>query len=122
MYLRNIIKGDIALAVHNVDDLQEREVLPGCFARILHSEKMTVVFWRLNPATTVPQHSHSAEQITHLVEGEMALTVGSDVHNLTSGGIIRIASDVPHSVVTTTECRIVDFFAPARNDLEGLLL
>ena len=107
---------------HDINKVPEREVLPGCFAKIFHSEAMTVVYWRLLAGTTVPRHSHPAEQITHLLDGEMDLTIGDEVHQLTSGKIVRIQSDIPHSVITSTECKIIDTFAPARSDLDGLLL
>ncbi len=100
-----------------INDIAEREVLPGCKARIVHADNMTLVYWSFDPGTVIPEHSHPHEQVANLLDGEFELTVGGETRGLRVGSVATIPSDTPHSGKAITAARILDVFHPIREDL-----
>ena len=41
-----------------IDDLEERELIPGTRVRFIHSDRMTVAHWHFDPGIDLPKHSH----------------------------------------------------------------
>lgn len=98
------------------DDLEEREPLPGCKGRFLHTDNMTVVYWQMEAGAPLPEHAHPHEQIVNMIAGEYELTVDGDTRLLTPGSVVVIPSNVVHSGRARTDCRIIDVFHPVRED------
>lgn len=99
-----------------LDQIEQREILPGCVARFVHSDSMTISYWNLQPGAVLPKHSHPHEQITTLIEGEMEMTLDGEVRELRPGMVVVIPSGGEHSVVARTACYVVDVFYPIRED------
>jgi quercetin dioxygenase-like cupin family protein len=99
-----------------MDDLEEREPIPGCKARFVHSENMTLAYWDIDAGAAVPEHRHVHEQICNVLEGRFELTVGREARLLEPGSIAVIAPNIPHSGRAITRCRIIDAFSPVRED------
>ncbi|MFA6471594.1 MAG: cupin domain-containing protein [Candidatus Latescibacterota bacterium] len=104
------------MAFFKLDEIPKREMLPGCTARFIHSENMTFSHWYLDKEAVIPLHSHPHEQVTTLIEGELELTIGSETRCLRPGSVAIIPSGSPHSVLTKTECYVLDVFYPVRED------
>jgi quercetin dioxygenase-like cupin family protein len=104
------------MVFQNISDISEREIVPGYRARFLHSEKMTLAFWEIDPGAELPEHSHFHEQVSNVLEGEFELTVNGERRILTPGVAAVIPPDVPHSGKAITACRILDIFQPCRED------
>ena len=101
---------------YNLAELQEREVVPGFFARFVHSENNTQAFWRVVEGAGLPAHTHPHEQVAIVLEGEFELTVEGTPYVLTPGDVFVIPGDVPHSGRALTPCRLLDTFYPVRED------
>ncbi len=93
-----------------------RELIPGAEVRFVHAERMTVAYWTFGPEIPFPEHSHPHEQITNIVEGEFELTVDGATEALTAGSFRVIPPGAVHSGRSITACRIIDVFAPVRED------
>ncbi len=100
----------------NLNDIAEREIVPGYRARFVHAEKMTLAYWEVEAGAALPEHSHPHEQIANVLEGEFELTVAGESRILVPGQVAVIPGDVPHSGRAVTDCRLIDAFQPARED------
>ncbi len=97
-------------------DITQHEVLPGCRARFVHGDDMTVSYWNIEPGAVIPDHAHPHEQIGSIIEGTMELTVAGEMRVVTAGHVATIPSNIPHSVKAITECYVIDVFYPVRED------
>ena len=99
-----------------IDDVEQKELIPGTRVRFVHSDRMTVAHWHFDPSIDLPVHSHPHDQITTVLEGEFELTVDSVPEVLTAGHYRVIPPDAVHSGRSITACKIIDVFSPVRED------
>jgi quercetin dioxygenase-like cupin family protein len=109
------VTGPAALA-----GLPEREVFPGFRGRFVHSDRMTFAYWTIAAGAALPAHSHPHEQVVNMLDGEFELTVDGTAHRLRAGDVFAIPGGVPHSGRALTEVRVLDVFAPVREDYRAL--
>ena len=81
-----------------------------------HLPGMTIGEVSLDVNTTVPMHAHPHEQITYVIEGRFEFTVGSESTVLEPGMAAMIPGNALHGGRTITACKVIDIFAPARDD------
>lgn len=94
-----------------------RAILDGSIrGHYAHTERMTIGEVRLDAGTVVPMHSHPHEQVTYVIEGRFEFTVGKETTVLEPGVAALIPSGVEHGGKTLTACKVIDLFAPVRED------
>lgn len=101
-----------------LSELKVLELAPGYRANVIHGDSMTVTHVEIEPGSALPTHSHPHEQIVNMIEGEFELTVDGKPLQLTPGSVVLIPSNVPHSGLSQTKCRIIDVFHPVREDMK----
>jgi len=99
-----------------LDELNEREVVPGFRLRAVHTENMTFSYWSARAGASLPGHSHPHEQVANMIEGELELTIDNETKILRPGDVAVIPSNTVHSAKAITDCRILDVFYPVRED------
>ena len=99
-----------------LEDIEAREVMPGYHGRFIHSERTTLVFWEIESNRPLPEHAHPHEQIVNILEGTFELIVDGMPYVLSAGDYFVIPPDVPHTGLSHTTCKILDVFAPVRED------
>ena len=104
------------MAVISVDAIQVREIFPGIRARIVHTERTSQSWVELDEGVAFPKHQHPHEQAVNVLEGTLELDVGGRTHRLSAGQSYVIPPDVPHAGRALTRCRVLDVFAPVRED------
>lgn len=100
----------------NLENIEEKEILPGFNARFVHSGNMTFAYWNIKADASLPAHSHHHEQVANMLEGELELTVGGEAKILRPGDVAVIPPNVTHSARAVTNCRVLDVFCPVRED------
>jgi quercetin dioxygenase-like cupin family protein len=101
------------------DGVEERTIIPGFHGRFISSERMTFVFWRLDPGAAAPEHSHPHEQVVHVYSGELEFVVDGSRAVLKAGDVLHIPSNVRHSGTALSEVRVMDVFSPVCEDYRG---
>lgn len=99
-----------------LNDLPVREIFPGFRARLVHTDHVSHSWVEIDAGGTFPEHQHPHEQVVNVLAGELELVVAGRPHRLTPGQVFVIPSNVPHSGRAITDCRVLDAFAPARDD------
>jgi quercetin dioxygenase-like cupin family protein len=99
-----------------IDRLPVRELFPGIRARLVHTDRVTHSWVEVAPGGTFPEHQHPHEQIVSVLSGELDLVVAGVSHRLVPGSVFVIPPNVPHSGGSTAGARVLDAFAPVRDD------
>jgi quercetin dioxygenase-like cupin family protein len=81
-----------------------------------HLDAMTIGEVHLDEGAIVPMHDHPHEQFTYVMEGRFEFTIGTETRILEPGVAALIPGGVTHGGRTLTACRVVDIFAPVRED------
>lgn len=102
--------------MQHLQDIPIKQPIPGFAGRMVHGDSSSLAFWEIRKDATLPEHRHVHEQITYIVEGELEMIIGGEKYLLTAGCVHVIPSNVPHSALAITPCKVIDSFAPARDD------
>jgi quercetin dioxygenase-like cupin family protein len=100
----------------HIKDIPKKELAPGILSKLVHGDKSSLSIVELSKGSVLPLHRHVHEQITYIVEGELEMMLGDEKHILKEGTVHVIPSNQPHSAVALTDCMVIDFFSPARDD------
>jgi unsaturated pyranuronate lyase len=100
----------------DLNSVEEIEIVPGYFAKFIHSKNMTIAYWNIKAGSALPAHSHLHEQISLVLSGEFELTVDGKPFLMKADHSYSIPANVPHSGKANTDCKIVDTFYPIRDD------
>ena len=100
----------------NLNEISEREVVPGFKGKFIHSDNVTIVHWDITAGAILSEHNHHHEQITNIINGELELTIEGITKILKSGELAVVPSNVKHSGRAITDCYVIDVFYPIRED------
>ena len=84
--------------------------------KFVHSENVSLAFWKLKANAILPDHSHIHEQVTAITKGELELTIDGKTSILIPGMVAIIPSNVKHFAKAITDCELTDVFYPIRED------
>jgi quercetin dioxygenase-like cupin family protein len=104
----------------SLESIQQKEVVPGFFARFIHTENMTFAYWNITAGDSIFEHSHIHEQVVNGLEGKFELIVNGDPVIVEPGTVVVIPSNVKHSGMAITDCKLLDVFYPVREDYRSL--
>jgi unsaturated pyranuronate lyase len=89
----------------------------GYLARAVHGEHLTLAVVEIEPAAVLPEHQHANEQFGMVIKGSVVFRVGDETKAVEPGGIWRIPSETPHTIIGgAAGAVVVDIFSPARED------
>jgi len=98
------------------DAIEPRTVIPGFVGRFAHSTTMSFVDWHIAAGAVLPQHSHPHEQVIHVFDGRLEVTVDGVTSVLSAGMVGVVPPGRPHSGRALTDCHVLDVFNPIRED------
>ena len=96
--------------LHEWKNIEEKTIVPGFRARFIHSANMTFALWDIDAGASLPEHAHPHEQVVHLLEGELSLTVAGINKVMKTGSVAVIPSNARHFGKAITTCRVLEVF------------
>jgi quercetin dioxygenase-like cupin family protein len=97
------------------------DICPGIKRQtVANGKTMYQMIAHLDAGSKMSEHRHPQEQIVHILEGRMRLIVEGEPHELSAGDSFYLPSNVPHSVETESETRVLDTFSPPRDEYLAL--
>lgn len=102
-----------------IPDLEPFHPAEGVEIRVIHGERMTMAFFRVDAGTRIPDHAHPHEQIGTVIRGVMELVVGGETFTVRAGEAYHVPGNVPHTGVCQEATELVEVFCPPREDLPG---
>jgi quercetin dioxygenase-like cupin family protein len=98
--------------------LPQIELGPGAMAYLFGSERMSVSFITQAPNITFKTHSHDNEEIVIVLDGERDEIVDGVLYRIKSGDIMVVPPGAVHGSHTYEQgCKVIEIFAPPRQDL-----
>lgn len=99
-----------------IKNIPPKEIVPGITGYYAHGDKHTFGLVEIKKGSVVPEHHHTQEQITYILEGELNMVIDGNPCTLTAGMYHIIPSNTLHSAVALTDCKVIDTFSPVRED------
>ncbi|HWE83801.1 MAG TPA: cupin domain-containing protein [Terracidiphilus sp.] len=107
------------MAIVEISRLPEIERLPGWRGRFFHSEHMTVAHYEFTHGSTIHEHQHPQEEIYHVLEGELELTVEGVTEVARAGLAAIVPGNARHSARALTDGRVLIVDSPRREDVRA---
>lgn len=85
----------------------------------IHTAHITVAFNEMKAGATVPAHQHLHETIDYVQEGALEMTIGDETVQMGAGTVAHVPHHVLHSAKAITDCKVINFFYPAREDFKA---
>lgn len=105
------------IKVYLKDKLSLKPSVPGAMMWAVGLDRAMLTYFEMGPNTKFPDHSHDAEQITMILEGELTFSYEGKTVTLTSGDVIAIPSNMRHAAFTGIKpCKAVDAWSPVREE------
>ena len=100
---------------YSLDATGERELYPGYFGKVIHTDNMTLVYWRAEAGACLPAHAHHHEQVVSVLEGRFELSIsGGETCELGPGEIAVIPGKTEHAGRAVSACSFLDVCYPVR--------
>jgi quercetin dioxygenase-like cupin family protein len=97
-------------------NIAPKELAPGLTGYYAHGTNMTLGLVEIKAGSNLPEHKHVHEQITYILEGQLDMNIGGEACTLTAGMYHVIPSNMLHSAIAKTDCKVMDVFNPVRED------
>ena len=105
------------MAFFRVADLPKVEMLAGVDRRAVYLDNVMLTFFDFEPDTIIPEHQHPHEQITLILEGAMAFTLGDKIQVIRAGEGVTIPPNALHGARILSEpTKAIDAWHPIRKD------
>jgi quercetin dioxygenase-like cupin family protein len=100
-------------------DTQELKVIekrPGWRGRIFSSPSMTFAHWEFDAGSTIHEHDHLQEEVWHILEGELEVTIDGIAQRAGPGMVAIVPRNTAHSVKALSDGKAIVADHPVRPD------
>jgi quercetin dioxygenase-like cupin family protein len=104
----------------NTMELEVREPLPGWKGRFFSSENMTFGYYDVGAGATIHEHSHDNEEVWHILDGELEVSIGGEKRIAGSGHVAMVPPGTLHSVTVLSSARVIVVDYPVRASIGGV--
>jgi quercetin dioxygenase-like cupin family protein len=94
-----------------LDVLEKR---PGWRGRLFHSANMTFAHWDFAKGSSIHRHDHEQEEVWHVIEGELEVTIGGVTRRAGPGMVAIVPAGTAHSVVALSDGKAIVCDYPLR--------
>jgi quercetin dioxygenase-like cupin family protein len=101
----------------NIGKLDVIDRLPGWRGRIFQSPSMTFAYWDFDAGSSIHEHSHEQEEVWHVFEGELEVTIDGIAEVAGPGMVAIVPANVSHSVKARSRGKALVVDHPLRPDL-----
>jgi quercetin dioxygenase-like cupin family protein len=101
-------------------ELPVLEPRPGFEGRFFHSAHMTFAYYTIAAGSSVHLHHHPNDEVWHVIEGELEVTLADEVRVLHAGQAAVIPPNVEHSARAVIACRAIVADHPLRESVGGV--
>jgi quercetin dioxygenase-like cupin family protein len=96
--------------------LPVNEKRPGWRGRVFQSATMTFAHWDFAAGSTIHAHHHEQEEVWHVLEGQLEVTIGGQAQVAGPGMVAIVPADTPHAVRALTDGKAIVADYPVRPD------
>jgi quercetin dioxygenase-like cupin family protein len=104
----------VNMAFIDTSKLPTIERLPGWRGRYFDSANMTFAHYEFDAGASIHEHFHPQEEVYHIVEGELDLSIGGVTKRLGPGFVGVVPSHTPHSVKAISKGKVIIVDYPLR--------
>ncbi len=104
----------------NPADLPAKEPLPGWQGRFLNTQHMTFGYYQVATGATIHEHSHPNEEVWHIIEGQLEVTIDGEMQVAGSGCYAVIPPNTLHEIRALTDARAIVVDHPRRESVGGV--
>jgi unsaturated pyranuronate lyase len=110
--------------VERMKDLARRSLFPGVEFRFVAGAQAAIAEgWFTKGAEPMGEggtHSHEAEELLYVLEGELQMRMGDELEEVTvrSGEVLVIPSNVPHGGRAAEDTHALAVFTPVRTEFD----
>lgn len=85
--------------------------------RFFHSKKMTFAYYDVRAGASIHEHSHSNDEVWHVIKGRIRITVAGKSKSLGPGSAAIVPPHTKHSVKALTAARAIVVDYPRRRSI-----
>jgi quercetin dioxygenase-like cupin family protein len=90
------------------------ERLPGWRGRYFDSPSMTFAHYEFDAGSSIHEHFHPQEEVYHIIEGELELTIDGVTRRLGPGFVGVVPPNTPHSIKAVSSGKVIIVDYPLR--------
>jgi quercetin dioxygenase-like cupin family protein len=111
------VEAESLMTFIDTNELAVKEPLPGWHGRYFHSESMTFGYYAFVRGAAIHPHSHPNEEVWHVIEGELEVTIGDAAHVAGPGGVALVPANTAHAVMALSDGRAIVVDHPRRQSV-----
>jgi quercetin dioxygenase-like cupin family protein len=104
------------MPVIDTSKLAVLEKRSGWRGRLFHSPSMTFVHWDFDAGSDIHEHSHEQEEVWHVLEGELEVTIDGASHLAGPGMVAIVPAGARHAVLARKSGKAIVVDHPSRPD------
>jgi quercetin dioxygenase-like cupin family protein len=104
----------------DVPSLPTLEPRTGWRGQFFHSEHMTFVYYAIAAGSSVHVHHHDEEEVWHVLEGELEISLSEVTHRLGPGQAAVVPAGEHHGVRAVVASRVIVVDYPVRASVAGV--
>lgn len=104
------------MSILDLSTIEAREKRPGWRGKIFSSATMTFAHWDFTAGAEIHSHGHPQEEVWHILEGELEMTIGGETQVVGPGCVAIVAPGTTHAVKALTGGRAIVADHPTRPD------